>query len=92
VYGLVIEKSLNQDSFEIMKNLSKNNIGCRSFFYPLHQQPVFTKEGLFKEESYPVAEQLYKKGFYLPSGLGITEKQIIKVCEILIKIFKTIEV
>jgi len=91
VYGLVLEKSLNCDSVEIMKNLSENNIGCRPFFYPLHKQPVLAEEGLFKGESYPVAERLYKKGFYLPSGLALTESQITRVAEQLIKIFQTIK-
>jgi perosamine synthetase len=32
--------------------------------------------GLFKKESYPVAENLSKNGFYLPSGLGLSNKQL----------------
>jgi len=51
----------------------------------LNKQPVLTKLGLFKGESYPISEMLSKKGFYIPSGLGITEDQIIKCSEILKK-------
>lgn len=91
VYGLVLDNSLNYDSNEIMKNLSENDIGCRPFFYPLHQQPVFAEEGLFKGERYPVAERLYKKGFYLPSGLALTEDQISRVASQLIKTFRTMK-
>ena len=43
---------------------------------------------LFKRESYPVAENLAKNGFYLPSGVGLKKNQlkyIIKIAnEILI--------
>ena len=42
----------------------------------MHEQPVFQKMGLFKNESYPEAEKLARQGFYLPSGLGLTDDQI----------------
>jgi perosamine synthetase len=32
--------------------------------------------GLFKNESYPVAEKLARNGFYIPSGLGLTDEEI----------------
>ena len=92
VYGLVLDNSLNCDTNEIMKNLSENAIGCRPFFYPLHQQPVFKEEGLFKDESYPVAEGLYKRGFYIPSGLGLSEDQIIRVSDTIIKVYKKMKI
>jgi perosamine synthetase len=31
---------------------------------------------LFADERYPVAERLARRGFYLPSGLALTENQI----------------
>jgi len=74
-----------------MKKLIDNGIGCRPFFYPMHQQPVFLNQGLFKNESYPVAERLYKKGFYLPSGLSLNEDQIISVSNSLKKILKNMK-
>jgi len=44
--------------------------------------------GLFLGESYPNAEKLYEKGFYIPSGLGLTKEQIEKVSEIMHKVLK----
>ena len=41
--------------------------------------------------SYPVAERLYKKGFYLPSGLSLNEDQIISVSNSLKKILKNMK-
>jgi perosamine synthetase len=92
VYGLVLDDSLKYDTYEIMKNLSENAVGCRPFFYPLHKQPVFREEGLFKDESYPVAEGLYKRGFYIPSGLGLTEDQIIRVSDTIIKVYTKMKI
>ena len=58
-----------------MKKLSKYGIETRNFFWPLHQQPVLKKMGLFKKCKLPVSENLAKNGFYIPTGLSITEAQ-----------------
>jgi perosamine synthetase len=42
----------------------------------MHQQPVFQKMGLFDGEHHPVAERIANRGFYLPSGMALTEAQI----------------
>lgn len=81
VYGLVLSGDLFAD--EVMKRLAKRGIGSRPFFWPMHEQPVFRKMGLFKNERYPVAERLGRRGFYIPSGLGISESQMEKVAKIL---------
>lgn len=85
VFGILLKDEINIDALQIMDKLKKLGIGSRPFFYSLNKQPVLTKLGLFKGESYPISEMLSKKGFYIPSGLGITEDQIIKCSEILKK-------
>ena len=52
----------------------------------MHKQKVFKKMGMFKNERYPVAENLSKNGFYLPSGLGLKNTQIKHISKIFIKI------
>ena len=37
--------------------------------------------GLFRNEKYPVAEQIADRGFYIPSGLGLEENQIFTVVD-----------
>lgn len=61
---------------KIREFLKQKGVDTRSFFYPLHKQPVLKKMGLFKDEKYPISEDLSKRGFYLPSGLAITSEQI----------------
>jgi len=75
VYGVLLNNSIDTDAETIMKSLSKLGVGTRPFFYPMHQQPILKSMGMFHKETYPVAERLYKRGFYLPSGLGLTEYQ-----------------
>lgn len=81
VYGLVLKKNVSFDAKGIMKRLAELGIGTRPFFWSMHEQPVLRKMGLFKNEKYPVAEMLARRGFYLPSGLALTEEQINYVCD-----------
>jgi len=76
IYGLVLDQSLAFDAREMMQLLAEKKIGTRPFFWPMHEQPVFKKMGMFANETYPVAENMARRGFYLPSGLGLTDKQI----------------
>ncbi len=79
VFGIVLKEEFPHDAAFIMKKLGEKGIGTRPFFYPMHLQPVFNKAGLFSGEKYPVAETLGERGFYIPSGLGISDEQIHKV-------------
>ncbi len=74
VFGLVAE---TQEQCEhIVKKLQDKQIGTRPFFWCMHEQPVFQKMGLFHNENHPVAEKMARNGFYLPSGLGLSELQV----------------
>jgi perosamine synthetase len=75
VYGIVLQPEVSFDATFAMDQLKKRGIQTRHFFYPMNKQPVFTRRGLFAGESYPVAESLAERGFYIPSGLAITRKQ-----------------
>jgi perosamine synthetase len=75
VYGLVLKKNSPIKVKAFMKKLKNLGIETRNFFWPLHQQPIFKKMGLFKNIKLPVAEHLGKNGLYLPTGLGITASQ-----------------
>jgi perosamine synthetase len=86
VYGIVLDESLGMDAEEAMKRLGKAGIGTRPFFYPMHQQPVLQKMGLFENEVYPIAEGVYRRGFYVPSGLAITKQQQYNVAKSLLSV------
>ena len=76
VFGIVLKENLSIDAEKMMKKLAERKIGTRPFFWSMHEQPLFIKQGLYKNESYPVAENLARRGFYLPSGLALKEDQI----------------
>jgi perosamine synthetase len=79
VYGVVLQDHVPFDAEEAMKRLAALNIGTRPFFWPMHQQPVFRKMGLFQNASFPVAERIARRGLYLPSGLALHDQQVQQV-------------
>lgn len=91
VFGMVLKKELKSTAVDVMELLAKEGIGTRPFFYPMHMQPVFRKMGLFENQSYPVAEWIADKGFYIPSGLATTKEQMYEVAEKLKAILKEIK-
>ena len=77
VFGLVAD---SQELCERMvERLGKAGIGTRPFFWCMHEQPVFLEMGLFHNDSFPVAEKMARNGFYIPSGLGLSDEEISKV-------------
>jgi perosamine synthetase len=82
VVGVLINDESKLSAKDAMKYLSDHGIGVRPFFYPLHMQPVFNKKGMYINEKYENAEKLYQKGFYIPSGLGMTIDQIKQVAKV----------
>ena len=86
VYGLVLKNSVSYDAQEIMSKLERLGIGTRPFFWPMHEQPVFKNMGWFSNESYPIAENIARRGFYIPSGLALTVEQMDYVIDCLAKV------
>ncbi len=79
VFGLVLDKRIKQSAYNIMQKLEISGIGTRPFFYPMHSQPALKKYNKFNTSLYPVADNIAQNGFYLPSGLGLTDESIIFV-------------
>jgi perosamine synthetase len=88
MYGILVEKEFRLSRDQLMDRLKKKGIDTRSFFVPMHRQPIFTggRAKAKKFGSYPVAEKLSEQGFYLPSGLTISSEQIDYICRQIKKI------
>ena len=83
VYGVVLKDSVPFDASEAMKRLSTAGVATRPFFWPMHEQPVFRRMGLFQSVECPVASRMARRGFYVPSGLALHEAQQKRVVEAL---------
>ena len=90
VFGVLLGDEVEADAADVMRLLAERGIGTRPFFYPMHLQPVFRRAGLFEGVSCPVAERLATRGFYLPSGLALTDAQIDRVADALRSVLATL--
>ncbi len=70
------------DRNDMMIHLEKHNIESRPVWKPMHRQPVF-KEVMYFDNG--VSDNLFEKGLCLPSGSGLTEKDLNRVVEIMKK-------
>jgi perosamine synthetase len=78
VYGVVLGDQIGFDANEAMRRLAEKGIGTRPFFWCMHEQPVLRRAGLFAKDVHPHAERIARRGFYLPSGLALTEDQLVR--------------
>ncbi|MEO5818112.1 MAG: DegT/DnrJ/EryC1/StrS family aminotransferase [Gemmatimonadaceae bacterium] len=81
MYGIVLRDDATIDAKELADRLATRGVETRPFFLGMHEQPALLDRGLFAGEHYPVSERLSQRGLYLPSGLGLTEIQLSRVCD-----------
>jgi perosamine synthetase len=62
-------------------HLQEAGIETRLFFNGMHRQPALQKYGCDCSGEYPVSDRLADAGLYLPSGSGLTEASIRRVCD-----------
>ena len=89
VFGIVLEGKNQKKYNKIINSLKKEGIGTRPFFWPLHLQPVLKKYSIDSSNiSLPICEELGSYGFYIPSGLKLSDNQVDYVIKILKEILQ----
>jgi perosamine synthetase len=86
VVGLIVDEGTGRDARTVMQALAERGIGSRPFFYPLHRQPVLNRLGFGVDDALPVAERLGDQGLYLPSGVTLSDEDIVRSAEALIEV------
>ena len=71
---LILNKKITAD--KVRKKLYKYGIDTRAFFWPMSKQAILRKCKIKISGSFHNSEILSNYGFYLPSGLGTTKKEI----------------
>ncbi|MBM3285703.1 MAG: DegT/DnrJ/EryC1/StrS family aminotransferase [Candidatus Aminicenantes bacterium] len=79
MYAVLVEEEFGMSRDALMARLKERGIDTRTFFIPLHRQPVFQVREAYRSLSFPVSEALSTKGLYLPSGLALTRDQMKRV-------------
>lgn len=70
MYGVVVQSKKGGMRDKLMKYLWEHGVETRTFFFPMHWQPVYKEDGL-----YPMADYLGRSGLYLPSSSHITRRE-----------------
>ena len=79
MYGVQVEDAYGCTRDELRIRLAKRGVETRTFFVPMHLQPVYYAR--YAGQRFPVAEDLCARGLYLPSGPNLTEPEIAWVCQ-----------
>ena len=89
VVGILVKnKKINIK--KVTDKLLSLGIQTRPFFWPMNEQKIFKKLKIFKnsKEKFPNSRYLSRKGFYLPSYLNITSREIDFICKKVNKLIK----
>jgi perosamine synthetase len=76
MYSVLVEDDFGLSRDELRIKLRQANIETRPFFYPVHTLPMYQIG-----QSFPVAEDLSRRGLNLPSGATLTPDQIDYICD-----------
>lgn len=76
VFPILLNDDSPFDAPELQKELLNLGIETRRFFCPMSLQPVLRNANVMFNSDNKISERIWKKGLYLPSGLGITEGEI----------------
>jgi perosamine synthetase len=79
MYAIRAEPRLGPGAHRLRVELGRRGIETRSFFVPLHLQPIYASQ--FRDQRFPVAEALGATGLYLPTHGGLEEGDVDWICE-----------
>lgn len=89
MYAITLDETAPITRDELMEALADRGVGTRRFFVPMHRQPVFDERGYFDGQSYPVAEDIARRGMYLPSASHLRPEQIQEVSDAIRAVVET---
>ena len=76
IFGIVLNNDVKFSAKEAREKLALRGIQTRPFFYPMHLQPVLNKLGINDNKKRIISENIYQRGFYIPTGLTLTDDKI----------------
>ena len=91
IFGIILKSKNKKFRENFQKKLLLKKIETRPFFVPMHKQDIFIKKGYFKNESYPISEFLSSNGFYIPTGLDLSKKELNYIAKTIINLISKIK-
>jgi dTDP-4-amino-4,6-dideoxygalactose transaminase len=80
--ALIDSETFGATRDEVIAALEAEDIESRPVWKPLHMQPVFEGAMTFGGGT---AEQLFSKGICLPSGTSLTDSDIERICDVIVR-------
>jgi perosamine synthetase len=81
MYAIVIKPEFGRTRDEVAAILQEEGIETRTFFCPMNMQPFLRAQKGYRDIACPVAEELWRDGFYLPSANRLDRPTIARICE-----------
>ena len=81
MFAVVVEPEFGISRDALMAKLRDQGIETRTFFCPMNQQPFLRAQPGFREVPCPVADRLWERGLYLPSGTSLDEPTIARIAD-----------
>ncbi|OIO90707.1 MAG: aminotransferase DegT [Anaerolineae bacterium CG2_30_64_16] len=79
MYGILLTEEFGLTRDQLRVALAQRGIETRTFFIPMHCQPIYFDQ--YRGQRFPVAEDLCRRGLYLPSASNLTRDDIEVVVE-----------
>ena len=73
-WHLYVIKIDNRD--EVIEKLKENGVGCSVHFIPIHKHPYYKNKYGYKNEDYPIANDVFDKSLSLPIYPDMSEKEV----------------
>lgn len=77
-----------KDPVELAAYLTKNNVGSRPIYPAIHTQTIY--KNVHKNNFFPISEKIAKTGLWLPSSTKLTNYQIDRVSDLVLRYYKRI--
>ncbi len=81
MYHIVLNEHFTSPRSFVMKKLASDGIETREAFIPYNMQEIFIKKGWVKGDECPVANNVAKNGFYIPSSPLLTDEELEYIVE-----------
>ncbi|MEA2176351.1 MAG: perosamine synthetase [Blastocatellia bacterium] len=78
LFSIILNDDVHAERDAVMAYLEKRGIETRPVFYPMHILPPYLE--LARNEAYPVAERIARRGLSLPTWAGLTREDVSFVC------------
>lgn len=88
VFPILLTEASPFNAAELQEKLRASGVDTRRFFCPIHLQPLVRRFNIAAIGDYPVSENLWRNGLYLPCGVGTLDSEVEQVVEALLSAIK----